>query len=268
MSTPLPQASRQALGEALGHHLEQARRWRAARSGAAAPATEVADHDALRRWQAGRLAQTYADLLSDTRHAPAARFFLTELYGPQDFSGRDAELERALPKLLTTLPTRALATLVDAVSMDALSEALDREMVLQLRAAGRAQSIDEAAYAAAYRACGRLEDRRRQIELVQHIGQTLDRLTHVPLLATTLRLMRHPAEKAGFGQMQHFLQTGFEAFRHMQGAEHFLATVQQRETALMQRWSAPAVDGTAAAPAPGQSATWPTPTCCSCPPAG
>ena len=46
----------------------------------------------------------------------------------------------------------------------------------------------------------------------------------IPLLASTVKLMRRPAEKAGYGQTQRFLQDGFDAFRHMGGAEPFLAT--------------------------------------------
>jgi hypothetical protein len=233
---------RHALGEALRQHLADARRWREARATPAdsTDSGHAADHDALRRWQSARLAESYADLLADARYAPAARFFLTELYGPQDFSARDAEVARVLPTLVATLPAKALAALVEALRMDALSESLDADMVRQLRAAGRAQSIDTAAYAAAYRACGRLEDRQTQIDLVQQIGHTLERLTRKPLLATTLKLMRRPAELAGLGQLHRFLHEGFEAFRRMGDAERFLATVRDRETALMQRWSAPA----------------------------
>jgi hypothetical protein len=140
-----------------------------------------------------------------------------------------------LPTLVATLPTRALATLVDAMHMDALSESLDADMVVQLRAAGRAGRIDGAAYASAYRACGRREDRALQIGLVGRIGRTLDRLTHLPLLALSLKMMRRPAELAGLGELHRFLRQGFDAFRSMHGAEVFLALIEQRETALMQQ---------------------------------
>ena len=60
------------------------------------------------------------------------------------------------------------------------------------------------------------------------------------------------------GQTQRFLQDGFDAFRHMGGAEHFLATVRQRETALMQRWAG-TVEATDGPSARSQSAAWPNP---------
>ena len=42
---------------------------------------------------------------------------------------------------------------------------------------GKVFDLTEADYAAAYRAVDRRADRERQIELIMHLGQSLDRLT-------------------------------------------------------------------------------------------
>lgn len=226
---PLPDKA--CLGLELQQQLEAASALRQLRVGQ----SDADDHLHLKAWQAGRLAATYADLMADARYHAAAQFFLEELYGTHDFTRRDAELARVLPTLVATLPARALATLVEAVRMDALSESLDADVVAQLRRAGRTATLDASAYAEAYRAAGRAADRALQIELVERIGHTLDRLTHLPLLGASLKLMRRPAELAGLGQLHRFLQEGYTAFRAMHGAEHFLATIVARETALMQQ---------------------------------
>lgn len=220
-----------ALCADLLRHLKMAQALRRARG----DDPLAADHLALKQWQADRLADTYRDLLDEPRYRPAAEFFLDELYGTKDFTARDAEVERIVPLLVSMLPARALATLCDALRMDALSEALDADMVRQLRAAGRAQSIDWPAYAAAYRASDRRTDREAQIALVEEIGHALDRLTHMPLLGTILKAMRKPAELAGLGNLQRFLQRGYQAFSHMRGADNFLATITARETTLMRQ---------------------------------
>jgi hypothetical protein len=44
--------------------------------------------------------------------------------------------------------------------------------------------------------------------------------------------MRKPAQAAGLGALQHFLETGFDAFAGMRQVDRFLATIQNRETAL------------------------------------
>lgn len=228
---PAPTLDKDTLAFELRRHLAEASLLRQARRDNAT----AQDHLRLKAWQSARLARSHADLARDPRYAQATTFFLDELYGTHDFTRRDTELTRVLPKLVAMLPARALATLVDAMQMDALSESLDADMVQQLRRCGQVGRIDASAYAAAYRACGRAADRALQIELIGRIGHALDRLTHLPLLAMTLKMMRRPAELAGLGQLQHFLQQGFDAFRSMQGAEVFLATITERETALMNR---------------------------------
>ena len=220
---------KEATGRALAGCIAEARQLRAGRAGDPMPE----DYLRLKEWQAARLARTYADLLASTRYRPAAEFFLSDLYGPKDFRSRDEELARVVPIMVRVLPARALMTLREAVKMDTLSESLDTDMVLALRRAGVKKTIDWPAYVAAYRHCGRRPDRELQIALVDKIGKTLDRLTRMPLVRVSLRLMGTPAHLAGLGALHDFLQGGFDAFSYMKGADEFLAIVMQRETALM-----------------------------------
>jgi len=113
---------------------------------------------ALRRWQSERLARSYPDLLASRRYNPPARFFFEELYGPKDFSRRDADVRRILPRLQALLPAEALSTIADAVELDNLSESLDAALLEKLGfphdgAALEFAAITEEAYARAYRAC-------------------------------------------------------------------------------------------------------------------
>lgn len=186
---------------------------------------------ALRQWQSQRLERTYPDLVATSRYHDAARFFLDDLYGPKDFSQRDADLARILPKLKALLPAAALSTIADAVELDLVSEEMDRVLIVALAAA----PLDETTYAAAYRACDNRAARERQIVLVRHIGNALDTLTHIPLLAGTLKLMRTPARAANLEELQNFLERGFTAFKKMGGARSFLDTLETRETLLMNR---------------------------------
>lgn len=225
---------KEAIGHELAACIAEARELRAAR----AHDPEPGDFPRLKEWQAARLARTYADLLASERYNPAAEFFLSDLYGPKDFRSRDEELARVVPIMVRVLPARALMTLLEAVRMDTLSESLDTGMVLALRKAGRSKEIDWPSYVAAYRACGRRKDRELQIALIDKIGKTLDRLTRMPLIRYSLKLMNGPAHLAGLGALHSFLQRGFDAFSEMRGADEFLAIVTERETALMREWFA------------------------------
>lgn len=183
---------------------------------------------AIKRYQQQRFAHTYADLLASPRYQSAARFFLDELYGPQDFAQRDTQLARVVPALVRLFPGRIVNIVGDLVSLHALSERLDTAMgqACQGNAAGAP------AYLAAWQATGAPEQRGRQISLILQIGAALDQVVHKPLMHRSLLLMRGPARAAGLGALQEFLERGFEAFRAMQGATEFLALVAQRERQL------------------------------------
>ena len=186
----------------------------------------------LKSWQSKRLAGTYPDLLASPRYRNAALFFLNDLYGPKDFSKRGEDVARILPKLRALLPAAALSAIADAVALDELSETLDQAL---LHALDPATAITEQNYATAYRACAEHSARERQINLTQEICTAVDRLTHVPLMLTTLKMMRAPARIAGLAELQHFLENGFVTFKSMNGAEEFLGIILARETRLMER---------------------------------
>jgi hypothetical protein len=195
---------------------------------------------AVKLYQRDRLARTHADLLQSDRYRLAARFFFDELYGVKDFSSRDAELAKMIPTMARLLPASALGAIADAVELDALSEQLDDAMGARLEAlsAGGEASppgLDDARYGELYRATGHRDLRARQIDLIEDIGQELDRLLAKPFLYRILKGMEAPARLAGLGQMQAFLVSGFEAFRAMKGADHFIRTIVSRERALMEQ---------------------------------
>jgi hypothetical protein len=189
----------------------------------------------LREWQAGRLARTHAVLLASPRFGEAAQFFLSDLYGPKDFSSRDEEVERILPLLIKMLPASALRTIALAVELDALSEELDSAMIAELCRAGLIDCIDEDAYAAAYRVVGCQAERERQILLIRETGEALDRLARKPLLSGMLKLMRGPAHLTGLGELHEFLERGFNAFRGMGSASEFLDSIESKEQKLLTR---------------------------------
>jgi hypothetical protein len=185
----------------------------------------------LKAWQAQRLARTYADLVIQPRYAAATRFFLEDLYGPKDFSARDGELLRIVPVMERLLPDSAVETASLAIELEALSERLDHALAQALPPG----PLDEAGYAQAYRLCSSREERMRQVELVGQVGLRLDALVRKPLIAGTLRLMRKPAHMAGLGDLQDFLESGFAAFRTMNGSDEFLAEFRARETEILNR---------------------------------
>ena len=184
----------------------------------------------LKAWQAARLTATYADISSQPRYRAATTFFIDDLYGPKDFSGRDAAMLRIFPVMTRVLPASAVETAALAIELEALSEALDQ----QTAAALAPGPITEATYAEAYRVTAPA-DRHRQIDLIIAVGDRLDQLVRKPLVSRTLKLMRNPARLAGMSDLQDFLERGYAAFRDMGGASEFLATARAREERTLNR---------------------------------
>lgn len=220
-------AAAKGAPESLRRHLERLHALRGVDARAETP-PRLAE---VKRWQAARLARTYADLAADSRYAQATAFFLDDLYGAKDFSGRDEAMLRIYPVMVRTLPASAVETAALAIEVDALSEDLDRRLASVL-APG---PLDENSYAVAYRAAGARAEREHQVDLVDQVGRRLDRLVKKPFIFATLKLMRGPARLAGLQDLQVFLEHGFEAFRGMGGAEHFLATIAARERQILSR---------------------------------
>lgn len=215
-------------GAAISAHLASVARERALRAADPVLARQV---DRVKQFQQDRFRQTYADLLASPRYGEAARFFLEELYGPSDFSRRDAEFARIVPALVRMFPDEVVRTVECLGALHALSEGFDTAMGRALGPHGEgALGPDE--YARAWKLVGDAPGRKRQIGLVRTVGESIDRLTRVPMLRTSLKLMRGPARASGLGTLQAFLESGFDHFHAMRGAREFLSTIEDRETVL------------------------------------
>jgi hypothetical protein len=199
---------------------------RAARSDPAAQAARTA----LRLFQSRRMARTHADLLEAPETRSAAQFFLSDLYGPDDLTQRDANLERVIPSLERMLPIAAREAVAEALALDALSEKLDVAMARQL-----GQIFTEEDYAAAYRKLTSRADRIRQLEHVQSVGASLCEVVRIPLIGSTLAMMRGPAKLAKLAELHSFLERGFKAFKGMKHPNDFVTTIVCREKVIMDR---------------------------------
>lgn len=193
----------------------------------------------VKQLQAHRFRHTYADYLADSGHAPAARFFLDELYGAHDFSERDAQFGRIAGAIERLFPEAVGALAVDLARTHALTERMDHALAVHW--SQMASDVSPALrYVRAWRLTGQPLVRERQLEVVMHMGRELQRLTRIRSLRMALRMMRKPAAAAGLARLQHFLEEGFDAFAGMNDADAFLASIHLRETSwIRQLFDAP-----------------------------
>lgn len=189
----------------------------------------------VKRFQARRFAGTYADLLAGGPYAPAARFFLDELYSDRDYADRDAQFARIAGAVERVFPRDVAHTAAALAQLHALTESLDHAMAVT-GALGSDQDVD--GYVLAWRRVGRRAEREEQLERVVAVGAEITRLTRLPGLRFMLKMMRAPAAAAGLSSLQAFLEAGFDTFaavaRTRGGAESFLAIIRERELRLLQ----------------------------------
>ncbi len=190
----------------------------------------------LQAWQARRLERSFEAFLEDPERRPAARFFLTDVYGDHDFTQRDADIARVLPMMQRLLPAPLLDTIASGIELGVLTHAFDLRVAQALQAlAPRRRALDATLYAQAYRQAGHPRARARQIELIHEVGEGLAAALRMPGVGTLLKLSRLPARAAGLGELQSFLERGFGAFAGLGDAGAFLADIQRSERDVMRR---------------------------------
>lgn len=190
----------------------------------------------LQSWQARRLERRFQAFLEDPERRPAARFFLTDVYGDHDFRRRDADIARVIPMMQRLLPAPLLDTIAVGIELGALTHAFDLRMAQALKAlAPRRRVLDAALYAQAYRLVGHPRARAYQITLIRQVGEGLADALRMPGVGALLRLSRLPARAAGLGELQSFLERGFGAFADLGDAHGFLKDIERNERRVMQR---------------------------------
>lgn len=183
----------------------------------------------LQRWQCQRLLKTHEDLAKQQKYQLAMGFFVEELYGPKDFSQRDADLARVIPKLTKVLPNKAMQALDDALALNALSFQLDMDLAQQLKG----HKLDALHYAQAYRNSNEVERRREQIAIIEHLGGQLADVVNIAGISMLIKFARRPAKLAGLLALHEFLERGFNAFRKLGDVHAFIDPVIERERAIM-----------------------------------
>lgn len=185
---------------------------------------------AVKAYQHRRLERCHADLLADPATHDAALFFLTDLYGSQDFSARDTQFARIVPALDRLFPAELVHTVRELAELHDLSETMDRRMAEALPG----PTLDAAAYVDAWGRVGESALRERQVALMLAVGHALVGYTRNPLLRHALRMMRGPARLAHLDAFHGFLERGFDTFRGLADPVAFLTTIARRERELCQ----------------------------------
>ncbi|MDC0603505.1 hypothetical protein OAP14_10890 [Aliiglaciecola sp.] len=183
----------------------------------------------LQSWQTKRLLVTYDDMWQSRRFRPAMQFFIEELYGPKDFSQRDQDIARVVPKMAKLLPEQALQSLEAALRLNSLSHEMDLSLTENIHQG----PICAETYAQAYRLCNNRPQREEQIQLLAGLGSDLADVVKIKGISALLMISRKPAKLAGVESLHSFLEDGYKAFKKLGEVDAFISPIIIRETALM-----------------------------------
>jgi hypothetical protein len=188
--------------------------------------------DAIRKlqtWQTNRLLVTHDDLWNSKRFKPAMQFFVDELYGPRDFSQRDIEVARVVPKMTKIIPRKGLIPLQTALRLNCLSLELDIALVQKLGS----EVLNRRSYFDCYRQSCNQSQREEQIQLLENLSLDLPKVVKVPGISIILMLSRKPAKVAGVDSLHAFLENGFNSFKKLGNVHDFIDPVISREREMM-----------------------------------
>jgi hypothetical protein len=190
---------------------------------------------AVQAWQCKRLLVSHQEMYQQKRFKPAVEFFINELYGPNDFSQRDQDIARIVPKMSKFLPEKALQSLASALHLNTLSFELDFDLAKKLVGV----DINCDSYAKAYVNCDNLATRQQQIDYIRTLGNDLADVVKMKGISSLLFISRKPAKMAGVLALHEFLDKGFKSFKNLGNVEDFITPVVNKEHEIMQQLANP-----------------------------
>jgi hypothetical protein len=189
---------------------------------------------ALQIFQSNRLRRDYSDLAAIPQYEPVGEFFFIEMYGPRDFSDRNAGA-RKIQSFLHILPGVKLRDIEEVLDLLEITVQLDDEMAQLMLDRDTGVDFDEATYEQIYREADNYDERFHQLELIRKSLYNVFQLSRSQLLGMALHRSRLFARLAGIEAVHGFLMKGYDAVHGVSNIDRFAHTVYDRELARLNR---------------------------------
>lgn len=189
---------------------------------------------ALQALQSQRLRRDHADLAQESQYRLIGEFFFEEMYGPRDFSARDAQAKR-LNQFVHMVPGIGIRDVEQVLQLLDLTQRLDDSVVQALIEMDAPIDFDEETYEVAYREADNYDDRVRQLELVRSSLQNVYRMARKSMLAVVLNRTEGLARTVGMADIHRFLKLGHQAVQPVKDMHRFIETIYVREKDRLDR---------------------------------
>lgn len=185
-------------------------------------------------WQRTRIKRTHKALFEQPKNQPMARYFLTQLYGGDDFRLLAEQINRILPKakkLERLAKESALETGSMAIQASILAIELDLNLAQWL--IDKELPVNEANMLAAYRAVDKSAERRVQIKNLKEVCYRTDKYLNSFMLRKAFGLAKGTAYRHHYQPLYDFINAGFAAMKPLDSVSGFIDPFCERELMIV-----------------------------------
>ena len=191
--------------------------------------------DEVQTWQRERIKSTHKALFEQPKNQPMAHYFLTQLYGGDQFKLLAEQLMRILPKakkLERLAKESALETGSMAIQTSILAIELDTHLAQWLLEQDKA--VTEENMLAAYRTVNESAARHAQINNLKDVCYRTDKYLNSFVLRKAFGLTKGTAYRHGHQPLYDFIDAGFSAMKPLKSVSSFIEPFCKRELEIIE----------------------------------
>ena len=202
----------------------------------------------VQSWQQARIKRTHSTLFEQPKNQLMADYFLTQLYGGDEFKVLAEQLGRILPKA-KKLERLAKESSLEAGSMGIQASILAIELDLHLAQWLLEQelTVNEENMLLAYRTVDEADERRVQIHNLKDVCYRTDKDLNSFMLKKAFAMAKGTAYRYNFQPLYDFIDSGFKAMKPLKRVSSFIEPFCARELEVIDEVHAMDNDGKPAA---------------------
>ena len=184
----------------------------------------------VQSWQQARIKRTHSALFEQPKNQLMADYFLTQLYGGDEFKVLAEQLGRILPKA-KKLERLAKESSLEAGSMGIQASILAIELDLHLAQWLLEQelTVNEENMLLAYRTVDEADERRVQIHNLKDVCYRTDKDLNSFMLKKAFAMAKGAAYRYNFQPLYDFIDSGFKAMKPLKSVSSFIEPFCARE---------------------------------------
>lgn len=190
--------------------------------------------DEVQAWQRARIQHTHKALFEQPKNKPMADYFLTQLYGGDEFKLLAKQLARILPKakkLERLAKESALET--GSMAIQAAILAIELDMHLAQWLIDNDLPVNEENMLVAYRAVDEADERRIQINNLKEVCYRTDKYLNSFVLRKAFGLAKGTAYRHNYQPLYDFIDAGFTAMKPLKSVSGFIDPFCARELTII-----------------------------------